>query len=213
MNLASYIDHTLLNPTATKAEITSLCETAIEHQFKAVCIPESYLELGSEVLGDSSVALCTVIGFPLGYDSTAVKVFQTKTAIAKGATEVDMVINQGWFQAGDYNGVTTEIAAVKQATQGCCLKVIIETANLHPTQIARAASCVLSAGADFVKTSTGFASRGASLEDIAILQAQVGGKIGIKASGGIKTHNQAMAMIEAGATRIGTSNGAALLKP
>ncbi|MDC7997473.1 deoxyribose-phosphate aldolase [Gilvibacter sediminis] len=213
MEINRLIDHTLLRPTAASQEIKALCEVALQYNFKAVCVPETYVVIAKSIVKDSAVEVCTVVGFPLGYSSTEAKRDQATLAVSQGATEIDMVINQGWMQEGLYSKIVDEIATVKEAVGTHCLKVIIETANLSDVQIRKAAQCVLSGGADFVKTSTGFAARGASIQDIEMLYQELGGKLGIKASGGIKTHEQALALIKAGATRLGTSNGPALLAP
>ena len=211
MDLTKYIDHTLLSATATSKEVIGLCETAVQYGFQAVCIPDGFLKEGFDTLQGSSVQLCTVVGFPFGYESTAVKLVQTEYALKQGATEIDMVINQGWFKAKEYEKVIDEIAALKDVVEDRILKVIIETAHLDEQQIRLAARCVSQGHADYVKTSTGYAASGANVSDVAILQDEVGGHLGITASGGIKTHKQAIDLIKAGATRIGTSNGVALL--
>lgn len=211
MELHRYIDHTLLAATATEQEIVSLCETAVRYDFHSVCIPDAYLGIGKMALAGSRVQLCTVVGFPFGYESTEVKLFQTEYALKQGATEIDMVMNQGWFKAKQYEKVIAGIAAIKEIVGDHTLKVIIETANLDREQIRLAARSVAQGHADFVKTSTGYAASGAEVADVEILRDEVGGHLGIKASGGIKTHKQALELIKAGATRIGASNGVALL--
>lgn len=212
MELNRYIDHTLLSPKASGLEITKLCLEALEYKFCAVCVSGTFVAQAAELLVGSSTKLASVVGFPLGTSSTAVKAFEAKSYVLNGATEIDMVINLGWFLDGDYNKVIADIAAVKQAIGDTTLKVIIETGYLNKVQIQKAARCVAQAGAHFVKTATGFGPRGVSLEDIQILHKEVGSGIGIKASGGIKTKVQALELIAAGATRIGTSNGVELLQ-
>ena len=211
MELCKYIDHTLLSATATKEQIRSLCETAVQYKFHAVCVPGSFLKLGNELLQGSNVQLCTVVGFPFGFEATKVKLYQTKYALKKGATEIDMVMNQGWFKAKNYDKLIAEIAAIKELVGDHTLKVIIETANLTPEEVRLAARCVSQGHADYVKTSTGYAASGATVGDVEILQDEVGGHLGIKASGGIRSRSQALELIAAGASRIGTSNGVALL--
>lgn len=209
--IASIIDHTILKPEATEEKIRQICREALEYKFASVCINPTYVALASELLKESSVKVCTVIGFPLGATTTAVKVFETEDAIKNGAEEVDMVINIGKLKDKDYDFVRTDINAVVEAAKGKALtKVIIETSLL--TDEEKTAACRLSkeAGADFVKTSTGFSTGGARIEDIKLMREAVGPDLGIKASGGIHNFGEAKAMVEAGATRIGASASIAI---
>lgn len=210
--LASTIDHTLLKPEATKEQIIKLCEEAKEHHFASVCVNPYWVPVCAELLKGSAVKVCTVIGFPLGASASEVKAFETKRAVEQGAAEVDMVINIGALKASDDTLVEQDISEVVQAAQGQALvKVILETSLLTDEEKKRA--CVISkrAGADFVKTSTGFSSGGATLEDITLMRQTVGAKMGVKASGGIRNKEMAVEMLKAGATRIGTSNGVAIV--
>lgn len=213
MNYADLIDHTLLKPQATKADIEALIADAKAYNFKSVCINPTWVKLAAELLKDSPVKVCTVIGFPLGANTSAVKAFEAKDAIANGATEVDMVINIGEMKAGTYDAVKNDIAAVVEAAKGNALvKVIIETCLLTDDEKVKACQLAKEAGADFVKTSTGFSTGGATAEDIALMRKTVGPDMGVKASGGVRTREDAEKMVAAGATRIGTSNGVAIVK-
>ncbi len=205
--LSRYIDHTLLRPDATQDEIAQLCYEARKYGFASVCVNPSHVKLCSELLKGSDVLTCTVVGFPLGATSTEAKTFEAQKAVRDGAREVDMVINVGALKSRDYELVEQDIASVASAVHagGAILKVIIEAALL--TDEEKVAACQLAkvAGADFVKTSTGFGPGGATAEDVALMRRVVGPKIGVKASGGIRTSADAQRMIEAGATRIGAS--------
>lgn len=219
MNISSYIDHTLLKPEATPAQITALCEEAKQYHFASVCINPSYVARAANLLRGSGVKVCTVIGFPLGATSTAAKLYEASTAIHDGATELDMVINVGRLKFGDTVYVKDEIEQLARVAHdsGAILKVIIETALLGFAQDGKdervlACELALSAGADFVKTSTGFTHRGASVNDVVVMRKAVGPNMGVKASGGISTYADAKAMIDAGATRIGTSKGVVIAK-
>ena len=212
MELAKYIDHTLLKADATKDRIIKLCAEAKEYDFMSVCVNTCNVSLCKEELKDSDVKVCSVIGFPLGQMSTVAKVAETKDAIANGADEIDMVLNIGRLKDKDYDYVTNEIRAIKQACEGRVLKVIIETCLLTDEEKVRACECILDTDADFVKTSTGFSTGGATFEDVALLKKTVGDKKKIKAAGGVRTHEDMLKMIELGADRIGTSSGIALLK-
>lgn len=212
MNLSSFIDHTYLKPEGTMENIDKLIAEAKEFKFKTVCINPAWIEYAKEELKNTKVGICTVIGFPLGANSTESKIFEARDAIDKGADEVDMVINIGRLKEGDFDYVTKEIKAVKNACQNKILKVIIETALLNEDEIKLASNAVLEGGGDFVKTSTGFSTRGASVKDVEIIKSVVNDQCKIKASGGIRTHDEMMAMINAGADRIGASAGKALLK-
>lgn len=211
MNLNSYIDHTYLKPEGTQVEIDQLIKEAIDYQFKTVCINPTWIEYANAALRGTDVEVCTVIGFPLGAMSTESKIFEARDAIDKGADEVDMVINIGMLKSRDLDYVSSEIRSIKNTCQNKILKVIIETALLTEEEIALASQAVLQGGGDFVKTSTGFSTRGASVEDVKIIKSIVGDNCKIKASGGIRTHKDMMAMIEAGADRIGASAGKVLL--
>lgn len=211
MNLNSYIDHTYLKPEGTQVEIDQLIKEAIDYQFKTVCINPTWIEYANAALRGTDVEVCTVIGFPLGAMSTESKIFEARDAIDKGADEVDMVINIGMLKNRDLDYVSSEIRSIKNTCQNKILKVIIETALLTEEEIALASQAVLQGGGDFVKTSTGFSTRGASVEDVRLIKSIVENNCKIKASGGIRTHEDMMAMIEAGADRIGASAGKVLL--
>ena len=207
MSLNKYIDHTLLSATATSKEISKLCDEAIRNEFYAVCVNSCRVNLAAEFLKDSNVKLAATIGFPLGASSLESKLVEADAAISQGASEIDMVMNIGQFKEGDYRFVQTEIEAVKNAIGDNILKVIIETCYLTDEEIAIASELVLKAGADYVKTSTGFGSRGASLNDVKIMKKVVKDKVKIKASGGIRDAKTAREYIELGVSRIGTSSG------
>ncbi|GAB6159090.1 deoxyribose-phosphate aldolase [Desulfotomaculum varum] len=206
------IDHTLLKADATPAEIEKICQEARQYNFAAVCVNPCHVRLAANRLQGSGVAVCTVIGFPLGAAEPQVKAFATARALQQGATEFDMVINLGALKAGDYPYVEQDIAGVVKAAGGQTVKVIIETCYL--TEQEKVAACRLAqrAGAHFVKTSTGFGSGGATLQDVALLRQTVGSQMGVKASGGIKTARQAVQMLQAGANRIGTSSGVKIIE-
>lgn len=210
MQLNQFIDHTLLKPTATPKEIKKLCAEAIEHEFYAVCVNGCYLETAKAALKNTDVKLAAVIGFPLGAMTTAAKVFEAKDCISKGADEIDMVINVGYLKAGNFKFVEEEITSIKKAIGEKVLKVIIETCFLTDEEKEIACRAALKAGADFVKTSTGFGSNGATFEDVELMRKVVGDKIQIKASGGIKDRKTAGKFIKLGANRLGTSSGIAL---
>jgi deoxyribose-phosphate aldolase len=212
-NIAKMIDHTLLKPETTKEQIVKLCEEAKQYNFASVCVNPTWVATAAELLKGSDVKVCTVIGFPLGANTPEVKAFETKNAIENGATEVDMVINIGALKSGDDELVEKDIRAVVEAAKGKALvKVIIETCLLTEEEKVRACELAVKAGADFVKTSTGFSTGGATVEDIALMRKTVGPEIGVKASGGVRDAQTAQAMIEAGATRIGTSSGVAIVQ-
>lgn len=206
--LARYIDHTLLKPEATPEQITALCQEALEYHFASVCINALYVPLAAKLLEGSDVAVCTVIGFPLGATTTAVKVCETEIAIAHGAKEIDMVLAIGLLKAQERERVYGDVAAVAAAchAHGAHLKVILETALLTTEEKILACELCKQAKADFVKTSTGFAKGGATIEDVALMRQAVGPEMGIKAAGGIRDYDSAIAMIHAGATRIGASS-------
>ena len=207
MTLEKYIDHTLLSANAAKEQINKLCEEAKEYGFYSVCVNSSNVPLAKTLLKDTDVKIAATVGFPLGASLVKVKVEEARLAIAAGADEIDMVINIGVLLEGKLSEVEKEISEVKKALGNKVLKVIIETCYLTGEQIATASKLVWQAGADFVKTSTGFGSRGASFEDIKIIKQAVGDKIKIKASGGIRDSETAMKYIELGVARIGTSSG------
>ncbi len=208
MNLSKYIDHTLLKAEARKDQIELLCKEADQHQFMSVCVNPTWVSFASELLKDSDVKVCTVIGFPLGANTSEVKAFEAKNAVENGAEEVDMVINIGWVKSGEFEKVQKDIEAVVAAVpEEVIVKVIIETSLLTPEEIREVALLVKNAGADFVKTSTGFSTGGATVEDVALIRETVGPDMDIKASGGVSNKEQTLAMIEAGATRIGASKG------
>lgn len=211
--IAKMIDHTILKPEATEKEVLKLCKEAVEYNFASVCINPSMVPVAATALEGTDVEVCTVIGFPLGATTTEVKAFETKDVIEKGATEVDMVINVGKLKERDLEYVKNDIKAVVEAAKDKALtKVIIETCLL--TDEEKVIACQLSkeAGADFVKTSTGFSTGGATAEDVALMRKTVGPHIGVKASGGVRTHEDMVEMVKAGANRIGTSNGVKLLE-
>ncbi|WP_062198705.1 deoxyribose-phosphate aldolase [Massilibacterium senegalense] len=206
-SVASMIDHTLLKPEATRKEILTLCTEAKEYQFASVCVNPVWVPLVVEMLKGSSVAVCTVIGFPLGASTIDTKVAETKEAVLNGATEIDMVINIGLLKSGDMETVKKEIQEIVQAAQGKVVKVIIETCLLTEKEKITACMIAKEAGAHFVKTSTGFSTGGATVEDVALMRKIVGEKMGVKASGGIRTWDNAKTLIQAGANRIGASKG------
>ena len=211
MKLSKYIDHTLLKANATKEQIINLCNEAKTYDFRTVCVNPSYITTCVEELKDSDVEVCTVIGFPLGMMTPEAKAFEAKDAIEKGANEVDLVLNIGHLKDKDYMYVINEIKKVKEACGEHTLKVIIETCLLSDEEKVAACVCVMNGGADFVKTSTGFSTAGATFHDVEILKKTVGDKCFVKAAGGVKTHEDFLKMIELGADRIGTSSGVKLL--
>ncbi|MBA2869843.1 deoxyribose-phosphate aldolase [Anoxybacillus calidus] len=212
-NIAKMIDHTLLKADTTKEQIVKLCEEAKQYNFASVCVNPTWVETAAELLKGTDVNVCTVIGFPLGANTPETKAFETKDAIEKGATEVDMVINIGALKDGNDELVERDIRAVVDAAKGKALvKVIIEACLLTEEEKVRACELAVKAGADYVKTSTGFSTGGATVEDVALMRKTVGPEIGVKASGGVRDLQGAEAMIQAGATRIGTSSGVALVQ-
>jgi len=211
-NLAQMIDHTLLKPDATKDQVLNLCREAREHSFFSVCINPAFVKPAAEALKGSQVKVCTVVGFPLGATTTTTKVMETRDAIANGADEIDMVINVGALKAGNYELVRKDIEGVIEAAEGRIVKVILETALLTDEEKIKACELSKDAGADFVKTSTGFGPGGATAHDIALMRKTVGKYMGVKASGGIRDFETARQMIEAGATRIGASASVAIVK-
>ncbi len=211
--LARMVDHTILKPEATPAEIDKLCEEAIEYGFASVCINPGYVALAKERLGNTAVKVCTVIGFPLGATTTGSKVYEAEEALSNGAQEVDMVINVGRLKSGDVGFVEDDIRAVVDAAHkhSAIVKVIIETCLLTDKEKEVACRTAKKAGADFVKTSTGFSKGGATPADVALMRRVVGPSMGIKASGGVRSYADAVLMIENGATRIGTSSGVKII--
>lgn len=215
MNIAQTIDHTLLKATATEEQIKQLCEEAIKYNFKTVCVPTCYVALASQMLKGTSIGVTTVVGFPLGNETPAAKAFQSKEAILNGATDIDTVINVGALKDGKYDYVQADIEevvkAAKETNKETIVKVIIETCYLSKEEIEKATELVIAAGADFVKTSTGFGTGGATLEDVKLMKKVAGDQIEVKASGGISDAETATAMIEAGATRLGVSKSIAIV--
>ena len=211
-NLSRYIDHTLLKADATENEVIKLCNEAKEYDFFSVCINPGFVEIAAKELSVSNVAVCTVIGFPLGASTPETKAFETRDAIQKGAAEVDMVINISKLKDKKDEEVLKDIKAVVDAADKKALvKVIIETCLLTDEEKERACKLAKDAGADFVKTSTGFSTGGATKEDIALMRKTVGTEMGVKASGGVRTYEDAVTMIESGATRIGASASIAIV--
>ncbi|MHC0552522.1 deoxyribose-phosphate aldolase [Salinicoccus sp. CNSTN-B1] len=212
MELSKYIDHTLLKPEATQDQIFELCKEAKEYDFCSVCINPAWVATSRDLLEDSNVKVCTVIGFPLGASTSEVKAFETMNAIQNGADEVDMVINIGALKSGNEDLVYNDIKSVCDAAgQEVIVKVIIETALLDSDEIVKACELSKKAGADFVKTSTGFNGEGAKVKDVALMRMTVGEDMGVKASGGVRSFEDAKLMIESGATRIGASSGIAIV--
>ena len=213
MSIAGIIDHTLLRADATKEDIAKLTEEAKQYEFASVCVNPAWVAYSAEQLAGTQVNVCTVIGFPLGAATSAVKAYETKDAIANGANEVDVVINIGALKAQDYELVEKDIKAVVEAASGKALvKVIIEACLLTDEEKVRACELAVKAGADFVKTSTGFSTGGATREDVALMRSTVGQRAGVKASGGVRSLEDMNGMIEAGATRIGASSGVHIME-
>lgn len=205
------VDHTLLRPTATWEEIRQICDDGVAYGCASVCIPPSYVKQASEYLA-GKLPVCTVIGFPNGYSTTAVKVFETQDAIANGASEIDLVVNLGWVKDGRWSDVLAELRAVKEACGKHILKVIVETCELTQEEKVKLCELVTESGADFIKTSTGFSSGGATAEDVALLRAHVGAQVQVKAAGGITSLEDAQTFLDLGAARLGTSRIVALVK-
>lgn len=212
MNLAGLIDHTILKPDASKSEIERVCGEAVEYGFASVCVNGCNVEYACSMLKGSSVKVACVVGFPLGAMHVSSKAFEARTAMESGAGEIDMVMNIGAFKDGDYDMVLEDIKSVVEAAKDATVKVIIETCLLSREEIAKASKLVKDSGAAFVKTSTGFSRSGANEEDIALIRGAVGPDFGIKASGGIRTYEDAIRMVEAGATRIGASLSVDIVK-
>lgn len=212
MKLNKFIDHTVLKSETTKEQVAKVLEEAKEYDFASVCINPTWVSFAAEGLKGTDVKVCTVIGFPLGANTPAVKAFETKDAIANGADEIDMVINIGALKSENYDLVLEDIKAVVGASGDKLVKVIIETCLLTDEEKVKACELSKQAGADFVKTSTGFSTGGATAEDVALMRKTVGPEMGVKASGGARSYEDAIAFIEAGATRIGASSGVAIMK-
>ena len=211
-DMAAFIDHTLLHPTALEKDIRTLCEEAIAHGFKAVCIPGAFVPTAAQLLSDTGVHVATVIGFPLGTASTRAKCCEAEIAFQAGATELDMVLNPTWMRSGNLTEVAAELSEVRKAVPAACLKLILETCYLTDAQKRAACEIALEAQWDYVKTSTGFGSGGATLEDVRLMKEVVGERMGIKASGGIRDLDAALSFLSAGATRLGTSSGIAIVE-
>lgn len=213
MDFAKMIDHTILKPDATKEEVKKLCEEAAEYGFCSVCVNSSFVYYCAQQLKDSDVKVCTVVGFPLGAMSTDGKVSETVAAIEDGAEEIDMVVHVGMIKSRDWDYVKQDVASVVEAAGGrAVVKVILETCLLTEEEIVTACQICKEAGAAFVKTSTGFSTGGASVKDVALMRKTVGLVMGVKASGGIRTLDKAKAMVAAGADRLGTSSGVAIVR-
>ena len=209
--IMSHVDHTILSPTATWEQVRAVCDEGMEFGAASVCIPPRYVKKAADYVGNR-LKICTVIGFPNGYNAPEVKVFETEDAIRNGADEIDMVMNLGEAKAGDWEGVLAEIKAVKQSCQGRILKVIVEACQLTEQEKLDVCRVVSMSGADFIKTSTGFSTGGATVEDVKLFREKVSPDIRVKAAGGIRTFEQAQAMLEAGADRIGASALVALMR-
>ncbi|MFJ6536664.1 deoxyribose-phosphate aldolase [Paenarthrobacter sp. NPDC091711] len=213
-HIASYIDHTLLKPEASEADVLKVCAEAVEYKFKSVCVNPVWVKTVTKALKGSGVLTCSVIGFPLGATPSDVKAFEARGAVLDGADEIDMVINMASARANDKGALVDDIRAVSEVVHAgeAILKVIIETSMLSDEQKVIACEAAVEAGADFVKTSTGFNGGGATVEDVALMRRTVGPDLGVKASGGVRSLADAQAMIAAGATRIGASSGIAIVK-
>lgn len=212
MNVNKYIDHTLLKPEATVDMITALCMEAKEYDFASVCVNSYWVKLCAKLLAGTDVKVCTVVGFPLGAMTSEAKAFEAQKAIQDGASEIDMVINIGELKAGNDDAVYKDICAVVEAAKGHCVKVILENCLLTKENIVKACELCVKANATYVKTSTGFSSGGATTADVSLMKRVVKGKCKVKAAGGIRSYEDLQAMVEAGADRIGTSAGVALMQ-
>ena len=215
--ILKHVDHTLLKQTATWEDIKQICDDGIKYGCASVCIPQTYVNHAAHYVaeqqhyGFGQLPICTVIGFPNGYTPSGIKCMEAESAVADGATEIDMVINLGWVKEGQYDKILQEINSVKISCHGNILKVIIETCLLTDEEKVKACELAKEAGADFVKTSTGFSTGAAKAEDVALMRKTVGDDMGVKASGGIHTAEEAQAMIDAGASRLGTSATLAII--
>lgn len=212
MNPAKLIDHTILKPVASKEDVRRICGEAREYGFFSVCINPYWVAYAKELLKGTDVKVCTVIGFPLGANTTAVKEYETRDALKNGADEIDMVINLGALKSGDYDTVLHDISAVRKACEGHILKVIIETSQLTEEEKVKTCELAAKAGADFVKTSTGFTGGGATAADVALMRKSVPAGMQVKASGGVRSREDFDAMVAAGATRIGASSGVKIIE-
>lgn len=212
MKLNKYIDHTLLKADASQEQIETLIEEAKKYDFASVCVNPTWVNFAAQALKATYVKVCTVIGFPLGANTPELKAFETSDAIQNGANEVDMVINIGALKSRNFDLVERDIRAVVEAAKGTLVKVIIETCLLTDDEKVRACQLAQKAGADFVKTSTGFSTGGATVADVALMRKTVGPDMGVKASGGARSYEDALAFIKAGATRIGASSGVAIME-
>lgn len=212
MKLNKYIDHTLLKPDASQEQIATLIEEAKKYDFASVCVNPTWVAFAAQALKGTDVKVCTVIGFPLGANTPEVKAFEAEDAIQNGADEIDMVINIGALKSRNFDLVERDIRAVVEAAKGTLVKVIIETCLLTEDEKVKACQIAQKAGADFVKTSTGFSTGGATVADVALMRKTVGPNMGVKASGGARSYEDALAFIKAGATRIGASSGVAIME-
>lgn len=212
MKLNKYIDHTLLKPDASQEQIETLIEEAKKYDFASVCVNPTWVNFAAQALKATDVKVCTVIGFPLGANTPELKAFETSDAIQNGTNEIDMVINIGALKSRNFDLVERDIRAVVEAAKGTLVKVIIETCLLTDDEKVKACQIAQKAGADFVKTSTGFSTGGATVEDVALMRKTVGPDMGVKASGGARSYEDALAFIKAGATRIGASSGVAIME-
>lgn len=212
MNPAKLIDHTILKPVASKEDVRRICDEAKQHGFFSVCINPYWVAYAKELLKGTDVKVCTVIGFPLGANTTAVKEYETRDALKNGADEIDMVINLGALKSGDYDTVLSDISAVRKECEGHILKVIIETSQLTEEEKVKTCELAAKAGADFVKTSTGFTGGGATAADVALMRKSVPANMQVKASGGVRSREDFDAMVAAGATRIGASSGVKIIE-
>jgi len=214
IEIAHFIDHTLLKPEATPSQVEQLCDEAQRYKFASVCVNPVYVKLAAQAMKQAEGAVCSVVGFPLGANTTAAKVYEAQQALVDGASEIDMVLHVGALKAGDLEQVKEDIAATAAACHegNALLKVIIEAVLLSDAEKVTACNLAQAAGADFVKTSTGFASGGATIEDVRLMRESVGSQMGVKAAGGIRSYADAVAMIEAGANRIGASSGVQIVE-
>lgn len=212
MDYARYIDHTLLAMDSTESQITKICEEAKKYKFYSVCVNSGYVPLVKTLLAGTGVKVCSVVGFPLGAMLTRAKAFEAQLAVAEGAEEIDMVINVGWLKSGKDQAVFDDIKSVKEACNGVGLKVILETCLLTDDEIKKVCQMCVDIDVAFVKTSTGFSKAGATVETVKLMRDTVGTQMGVKASGGVRTKEVATLMIEAGATRIGTSSGISIIE-
>ena len=212
MQINRMIDHTLLKPEATREQIKKICDEALEYNFKSVCVNPYWVNFASEILKGSEVYVCTVIGFPLGANTSLLKSFETEEAVKNGASEIDMVLNVGLLKSKEYDLVEEDIKSVVKSAKGKLVKVILETCLLSDEEIIKACELSMEAGVDFVKTSTGFNSEGATTHAVKIMRETVGDKLGVKASGGIRDLKKSMDMIDSGASRLGVSAGIDIIK-